>query len=238
MLPVFRPFAEVSTQEIEEFMAASTPANTRISTNTAVNLYNSWRSWKIASHPSRQKPPELLSMDYGRLPAAISQFFCEIRKFDSKSYRADTIKTYFASIGRALKDKDPSMKINENPRFAKTVKTVDGLVRNLRKTEDPKKRQAETITTEHEKELKKQGLLGTETPKSLLNTILYTCGNLFGLRGGKELRKVRWSQFQFENIEPGRVKVIFHDAISKTNHAGLHGSTSSGKNYDLLFVTC
>lgn len=215
VLPVLRTFVEVTEEEIEEFAQAGTPTKARETTKTVVFLYKSWRRRIIAAHPSRPHPPELFSKDYARLPSAVTQFFSEIRKFGNCNYRAGTIKTYFAGIARAIKNNDPAMNIYKCPCFAKTVKSVDDLIRNLRASEGPMKKQADMITADHEAELKRLGLLGTETPKALLNTVLFQIATLFGLRGGKELYKVRISQFEFEHVGPCKVKVLFHDNISK-----------------------
>ena len=147
---------------------------------------------------------------------------------DEGQFRSDSIRVFFASIARSVKDVDPSMNIYENPLFCKLKKTVDGLIRRLRQTEKPGKNQAEEITEVHEQDLRNRGFLSYNTPRALLSALIFEVGKLFGLRGGSELRNVRRGQFDSKNLSPGLVKVTFHEDITKTNHAGLSGGAGSG----------
>ena len=104
----------------------------------------------MRTHPTRSPPPTLLSMDYGNLPGALSQLFCEIRRVDNSEFRADSIKVYFSAIARAIKETDPNMNIHGDPLFYRVKKTVDGLVRTLRRRENPSPKQAEEISEENE----------------------------------------------------------------------------------------
>ena len=64
------------------------------------------------------------------------------------------------------------------------------------------RKQAGMIKEEDEKKLIALGILGQHSPQALLHTLLFECGKLFGLRGGKELRNVRRSHFEFTNVGP------------------------------------
>lgn len=221
--PLTRSFVEVDSEELSEISEASTPKNTKRSTETVRRLYKEWAAWKAQLYPDLQPPPELNSKDYRRLPGALSQFFCEMRKFDAGQYRGDTIKVYFAGANRILKAADPAINLYKSPVFHETVRTVDGLIRTLRKTENPIKKQATPIKKSEETEMRANGLMGHDSPLALFRALLYECGKQFGLRGGQELRDVRKNQFHFVNIKPGLVQITYYETTSKTNHAGLAG---------------
>ena len=84
------------------------------------------------------------------------------------------------------------------------------------------------ISEDEELDLKRQGLLGHATHTSLVHALLLECALLFGLRGYKELKDVRYSNFQFTNIGPRKVKVVFFENCSKTNHPGISGGSNRG----------
>ena len=75
---------------------------------------------KINKHPEKVAQPPLDSHDYNRLANAIARFFCELRKMDNTSYRADSIKVYFSSIAQAIKDNDATVNIYKDPRSSRT----------------------------------------------------------------------------------------------------------------------
>ena len=47
-----RSYEEVGDEDMENFVDASTPGNTRKSTGQAERLYSDWRKWKIERHPA------------------------------------------------------------------------------------------------------------------------------------------------------------------------------------------
>ena len=58
------------------------------------------------------------------------------------------------------------------------------------------------------------GLLGCQSAKSLLNTVNYYNGKLFGLRGGEHRNTVA-------NFELGNNFIRFEENVAKTFHGGL-----------------
>jgi hypothetical protein len=95
-------------EEMDDMLLASTPENTTKSSKQATRLYQNWRQWKITSYPSRPPPPKLDSADYYKLPGAIAQFFCEVRRLDNEKLRSDSVRVYFASIAWVIKEIDNS----------------------------------------------------------------------------------------------------------------------------------
>lgn len=84
-------------------------------------------------------------------------------------------------------------------------------------------RKAEILTLEEENRLWASGVLGTSTPQTLLDTMLYLNGLHFALRAGKEHRDLRWTnpQITLHTGPEGRQFLRYAEDSSKTNQGGL-----------------
>ena len=78
-----------------------------------------------------------------------------------------------------------------------------------------KKEEREFVSEEEEATFWEKKLLGTTSAKSLLNTIYFYNGKIFGLRGGDH-RKIVVNNFE---IGPNFIK--FEENASKTYHGGI-----------------
>ena len=78
-----------------------------------------------------------------------------------------------------------------------------------------KKEEKESVTEEEEELFWNLNLLGMSTAKSLLNTVYFYNGKLFGLRGGEHRSLV------LTNFEVGFNFVKFEENSCKTFHGGL-----------------
>lgn len=81
--------------------------------------------------------------------------------------------------------------------------------------DEAKWKDREEITEEDEKTMWMKGLLGCSTSKSLMRTIYFYNGKLFGLRA-KEHRNLKYSNFRIESDS-----VVYDESVSKTFHGGL-----------------
>lgn len=80
---------------------------------------------------------------------------------------------------------------------------------------DSKRTDREGITLQDEKLMWEKGLLGYFTAKSLLDTIYFYNGKLFGLRS-KEHRNLRICNFCIDSVS-----VTYDETVSKNFHGGL-----------------
>ena len=78
-----------------------------------------------------------------------------------------------------------------------------------------KKAEKLPVTQEEENKFWEMGLLGCQSAKSLLNTVYFYNGKLFGLRGG-EHRNITVANFQL-----GSNFIRFEENVAKTFHGGL-----------------
>ena len=74
-----------------------------------------------------------------------------------------------------------------------------------------------------EEHLWELGLLGSSSPATLLNTLVYMVGLYFALRSGNEHRRLCFFPSQSQIIEePGSCAYIeYKEGVSKTNQGGL-----------------
>ena len=91
-----------------------------------------------------------------------------------------------------------------------------------------KKKLAEVLTETDEDLLWSKGLLGGETPKMLLDTVVFYNGLHFALRSGREHRQLRHSPCQVEVVEKP-VEWPYHEETSKTHPGGLKGRKTTPK---------
>lgn len=83
-------------------------------------------------------------------------------------------------------------------------------------TLETKKAEKEAVTDEDERLFWSKGLLGCSTAKSLLNTIYFFNGKIFGIRGGEQ-RNLR-----INNFDLGLDFIKFEENACKTFHGGLN----------------
>ena len=91
--------------------------------------------------------------------------------------------------------------------FSGFQQTLDSLLKELQSKQQPFKKQAEAISITDENEMWKQGVLGTHSPDTVINSLVFLTGKLFVLRGGKEQRDLLREQFEFEGQDDGSMKV-------------------------------
>jgi len=64
-------------------------------------------------------------------------------------------------------------------------------------------------------------VLGTHSPDTVINTLLFLSGKLFALRGCQEQRDLSHDQFQFTQQDDGSMLVTYVEKVFKTNQGGL-----------------
>ncbi|XP_046565575.1 uncharacterized protein LOC124274278 [Haliotis rubra] len=145
----------------------------------ATTLFREWQSNrnKLAADTSRNLsfimvPLEEMSVD--ELNYTISRFVCEVKKTDGTDFPSDTLyglviclQLHMDSIGKAYK-------FLTDDAFLQIKNTLDNMMK--RRAKDPSSKppvQAEVITPEEEEVLWAKGVLGSDNPKQLLDTIFY-----------------------------------------------------------------
>ena len=134
------------------------------------------------------------------------RFALEIRRKDGKQYPPNTIHNICCGVMRYLRTQGkPEIDFFKDSSFSHFRAVLDSEMKRLQgQGVGSKRRQAEPITQEEEEVLWKKGMLGQDTGRALVDTMLYMCGTYFALRSGQEHRALRFSPSQIELFEkPG-----------------------------------
>ena len=110
------------------------------------------------------------------------------------------------------------------PQFHGFKQALDGEMKRLQAGgAGIEKKRAQPITNEEEEKLWNEGVSGSHSPQSLLDTMIM-CGLYFALRSGQEHRNLQNQQLQLQEMEDGQLSLTYRENISKNNTGGIkHG---------------
>ena len=199
----------------------------------AVRVYESWVVHRnnMLRHvlPVKEAPvtQELHVMDNATLDYTLSRFVSEVRNAHGEDYPANTLYSLITSIQCYLRN-DHARNVQLIDKTANTFKKLNCALNYQMKQATAKglgieSRQAQVITAEQEEQLWNKGVLGEHSPCTLRDTLLWTIGLYFGLRGGQEHRNLRFhnSQITIKYDEHNRQYLQYTEDVSKTNQGGL-----------------
>lgn len=78
---------------------------------------------------------------------------------------------------------------------------------------------AEPVSSNEQAILRDSGVIGTESPEALLNTMWLNNCMLYGIRGGTESRNLRWGDIKLKATDSGREYLEYNERITKTRTA-------------------
>ena len=155
------------------------------------------------------------------------------RPYDSANHRAfsvfDLLKKVMITFFYRQENK-PEINIFHSPELKTFQQALDGRLKDLQASQPPYKKKADAVSITDECQMWTTGVLGTHSPDTVINTLMFLTGNLFVLRGGKEQRELTHEQFQVENNPDGSVLVRYTEKVSKTNQGGLKRRKLEQKN--------
>ena len=86
--------------------------------------------------------------------------------------------------------------------FTQIHTVLDNLSRKLHKQGfGANKIQARVVTVSEEEQLWQSGVMGSDTPHALQNSVFYLCGIYLCLRGGDEHRELKITQFVIQEVD-------------------------------------
>ena len=188
--------------ELASCLKGYVPPNTQTNTQWSVKTFNSWMDWRIKAKSVDPVPKDILTCgDAKLLNKWLSLFVLEPCKLDGTRYPTSTLNMLLSGLKRYMVKANPS-----TPNFLDDKDTCFSGLRGTRDTVARKLREdgvgssvrhAAVISYEEEESLWKAGTLGVENPKALLNAIFYMNGKVLCLRGGREHKSLKISQFNF-----------------------------------------
>lgn len=216
----------LTDKDLNDLIDTSVPKNTQSKCKWAVNTFESWRKNRNGAG-SKNFPKHLLHMEEEELDTALCFFLGEVRTVSGKEYQPKTLYEIIIAIQHFLRYSDRNVNFLNDPAFNKMKRVLDAKMKELsKKGLGINRKQADVITTHQENLLWEKGILGTDTPQKLLQTLVYSIGLNFALRAGQEHRNLRTgptSQLKVveSDIEGRRRYLMYTEDVSKTNCGGL-----------------
>ena len=159
-----------------------------------------WSAW--CAHRNMDNVPEPMK-PFFKMPIAevgnvellwmLQRFVLEVRNEKGGNYPADTLYELCTSLQKVVNDRGNRVVSFFSFYEFQTFKDVlDSEMKRLRKLGfGVVRRQAQALSNNEEEQLWSSGVLGSSTPKQLLNTVFFFAGKHFALRSGDEHRSLR-----------------------------------------------
>ena len=221
-----------SREEVEQARKNAMPKKTQNDTKYyCVGIWNEWRQHKQLCDGSII--PAVDELDPAALAKLLSHFTLEVRKKNGDEFPPNSLHHIICGIQRHLRmNGKPAIDFFNDSTFADFKMNLDAEMKRLQKKGlGSTKRQAEPLSIEEEELLWSKGLLGSETPQALVDTMLYMNGLYFALRSGEEHRQLRFNPCQIELVERTgqRPFLRYTEDITKNHSGGLKGRKTKPK---------
>ena len=196
--------APLSSDKMGLISKGKRSAYTERSTSWAVTTFKEWIRECNEFNPDDLCPDGFLELDHSsdvpQLERWLCRFVVEARKQDGQHYPPTTLQSLLSGILRYMREQHgdtPDFLSKKDWRFRGLRGTIESTYSELRKNGiGAEVKHTPIVTKEEEDQLWRSGVMGTDTPKQLLQTVFFYVGKVFCLRGGVEQRGLKVSQFQ------------------------------------------
>lgn len=162
-------------------------------------------------------------MTVDELCHCLTRFVLETRKKNGEEYPCESLQELLLSIQTYLALQGREFQFLQDPDFVSLRNTLDARMKQLAaEGKRVKRKQAEVISADDEEQMWQKGILGSDTPQQLVDTLLYMIGLHFALRAGQEHWQLRYvdGQIAVNNGPNGRF-LRYTEDISKNSQGGL-----------------
>ncbi len=198
----------------------------------AVSLYRDWRHARIDSGELNDifqiinSDVDEPGLDKLNLSTALCAFLSDVKRADGSEYPGKTLYSLLIMIQLHLEKTGLDWKLLDDKEFLTVRNTLDNLMKERAWSRVGVEKKFDPITVENEEELWSQGMLGSDSPKQLRETVMYLVGLTFALRGGKEQRSLRCPlydpQITVQSRSDGTKFLEYREDLqSKSNQGGL-----------------
>lgn len=160
------------------------------------------------------------------LSLALKFFILQVRNKSGKEYYPNTIYELIISLQHCLRANKRFVSLLDDTEFNTMREVLDAKMKSLSKQGiGLKRRQAGIISIDQENIMRQKGMLGTDSPKRLLDTLLYSLGLHFALRAAQEHRNLRVGENSQLTIKtsPKNVRYLeYKEDVSKCSSVGLN----------------
>jgi len=197
------PFSKqlATPDDLQKFKEKNLNKNTTKSTNTWVNRFEAWRTWRKLPH----KPEEIPKQE---LNGTLERFLAEVRKSDGSEYEPDSLRTMLAALDRHLRQAGAKFSIIKDREFDECRKTLNGRAVVLREGGLGKKMKADVLTLEEEEQLWTKDVLGGNNAVSLNHTVFFMLSQQFGTRGCQEHHQLCIEDLEFVHDPQGKIMYV------------------------------
>ena len=231
-------FASTSRADIESRKVNRIPEKTRLKSEWAHRIFQSWHSqWKVKIDGPLKVLVDLHEMTNSDLNYCLEFFVSDVRKTDGTKYPPRTLKEIIAAlqhfINNYMRDKR-NISLFKDEAFSgmreildaeMKVSASEGLIRP--------KRKAKAITLSLEDELWKRGSFGNSNPKQLIDSLIYHIGLHLALRAISEHRNLEYganSQITLKrDHSTGKEYLQYVERTSKNKTFGIKNSRMEPK---------
>ncbi len=198
----------------------------------AVSLYQDWRCARIDSGELNDifqiinSDVDEPGLDKLNLSTALCAFLSDVKRADGSEYPGKTLYSLLIMIQLDLKKSRLDWKLLDDKEFLSVRNTLDNLMKERAQSQVGVEKKFDPITVDNEEELWSQGLLGSDNPKQLRETVMYLVGLSFALRGRKEQQLLRCPlydpQITVQSQADGTKFLEYREDLqSKSNQGGL-----------------
>ncbi len=190
-----------------------------------MKLYHEWKTLR-QFHAQKDfslwlPDKELNDMNSSELCDVLGQFFIEICKQNGKEYPRETVYEILMAVQVSMSMKGRYVKFLDDLEFVKLCNTLNNYMIALSKGEICAKQQAGPITLSQEQSLWQQGILGLDSPRKLVDTLLYLISLQFRLRAKEEHKALKIGvQLHVKTDSENGLKYLEYCEASSKNHQG------------------
>ena len=221
----------ISEADYSDMAVPFVPSSTKKNNQWAYNNFITWRDERNARNPDNRCPEDLLRktpFDVVALAHWLPRYACETRTKGKNKYPGSTILCLLGGLlreMRALSQACPNFLDTSDVRFREMHSIIDTYFRQLRSDGvGAIVKHATLINKEEENLLWEHGVVGDDTPERLLHAVFYYNGKNVCLRGGKEHRALKISQF-VRSYDPDQY--VYKENGSKNRSGGNAGLRTS-----------
>lgn len=232
-MPAQRFEEPVDINSVQQRIQGCVPDNTRKKMSWAVRLFHDWQHFRIVKQTTTAstssdvlvyKPLE--EMEKNELNFMLPLFLFDAKKKNGDPYPSKSLYDLFAMLNYYVqKELHRPWSLFKDVEFIQARRALEARMKEIAKAGHVSgNRKAQLISTEYEAQMWSAGTLGSDSPTVLLNTVIYLLGLHFALRGGEELRRLRYgalAQVRKQVDADGRPCLLYVEDYSKTNQGGI-----------------
>ncbi|ESO89917.1 hypothetical protein LOTGIDRAFT_164612 [Lottia gigantea] len=155
----------------------------------------------------------------------LGYFIAEIKNEKGDDYKPNTLYEIIISIQYYMRQNGRFLSMMDDGDFRGMKVVLYAKMKDLnRQGKCVQRRQVDIINEKHENMMWNNGILGSNSPQQLLDTLVFQLGLHFALRAGQEHRNLRTgalSQLTVKLDNQDLKYLDYHEDVSKTNEGGL-----------------